>query len=209
MRFKHAPTRFAGLWRVLTALVLAAALSGVPLAAYSAPTPDPTAPVAATAAEPAPAAVALVPPASPTTAVITVKTGGDRTAQDVVGPLAGVTLQLYNGTTEPTTADADAFATCTSDAAGDCSFVVPDVGTGGANLNRRFGIVQTGAPAGWRINTTLRTERPSAQRRRPPGIPSGPGISCGRVRPTPRAVSSCAGRDPSATCRAASGRAPG
>jgi len=99
----------------------------------------------------------LVPPATGNNAVVTVKVGGDRTSLVAVGPLAGVTLQLYNGGAAPTTPVADAWATCVSDADGDCSFVVPNTQIGGANRDRRFWVVQTGVPTGWYANPDLGT----------------------------------------------------
>ena len=111
----------------------------------------------------APAARAVVPPASPTTSVITVKVGGDRQADGSVGPLAGVVLQLltYTGSaTTPGAAVGTAWSTCTSDADGDCSFVVPSTNvsqTQGGNQNRRFWVSQVSAPGTWYTNPTLRT----------------------------------------------------
>ncbi|MDD9350389.1 hypothetical protein, partial [Mumia sp.] len=110
-------------------------------------------------------APADVPPATGTNAVITVKVGADRVGTTGVTNLAGTTLQLYNGTTAPTTPVADSWATCVSDADGDCSFVVPNTQTGaagclggaGVNCDRRFWIVQTDAPSGFTENPTLRT----------------------------------------------------
>ncbi|MFD6166649.1 VWA domain-containing protein [Oerskovia sp. NPDC060287] len=99
----------------------------------------------------------LVPPATGNNAVVTVKVGSDRTSLVAVGPLAGVTLQLYNGVGAPTTPVADAWATCVSDADGDCSFVVPTTQQGGANFDRRFWVVQTGVPATWYTNPDLGT----------------------------------------------------
>ncbi|MBO3088857.1 DUF7927 domain-containing protein [Cellulomonas dongxiuzhuiae] len=98
-------------------------------------------------------------------AVITVRVGGDRVGTTGVTGLAGVTLQLYDGTTSPTTPVAADWATCVSDADGDCSFVVPDTQTGlracnffaGANCDRRFWVVQTGVPEGFTQNSVLRT----------------------------------------------------
>ena len=107
-----------------------------------------------------------VPPATGNNAVITVQVGADRIGTTGVSPLAGVTLQLYNGTTAPTTPVTDAWATCVSDADGDCSFVVPDTQTGalgclgvtaGENCDRRFWVVQTGVPSGFTENPVLRT----------------------------------------------------
>ncbi|MBE7699889.1 VWA domain-containing protein, partial [Oerskovia sp. Sa1BUA8] len=99
----------------------------------------------------------VVPPATGNDAVVTVKVGGDRTSLVAVGPLAGVTLQLYDGVGAPTAPVADAWATCVSDADGDCSFVVPNTQVGGANRDRRFWVVQTGVPADWYTNLTLGT----------------------------------------------------
>ena len=99
----------------------------------------------------------LIPPATGNNAVISVKVGGDRTSLVAVGPLAGVTLQLYADGATPGAALTDTWATCVSDAAGDCSFVVPDTQPGGTNFNRRFWIAQTGAPAGWYTNPSLGT----------------------------------------------------
>ncbi|PJJ56830.1 hypothetical protein CLV56_1043 [Mumia flava] len=113
--------------------------------------------------------VQSVPVPSGNQAVITVKVGGDRTGSAAVAPLAGVTLQLYNGGGGgSTTAVTDAWATCVSDADGDCSFVVPNTQTSivgncstglgaGANCDRRFWVVQTGVPSGWYANDELRT----------------------------------------------------
>ncbi|WP_262848630.1 VWA domain-containing protein [Mumia quercus] len=106
-----------------------------------------------------------VPPATGNNAVITVQVGADRVGTTGVTDLAGTTLQLYDGTTAPTTPVADSWATCVSDADGDCSFVVPNTQTGaagcfggaGVNCDRRFWIVQTGVPSGFTENEALRT----------------------------------------------------
>ncbi|GGF40083.1 hypothetical protein GCM10010922_14290 [Microbacterium sorbitolivorans] len=114
--------------------------------------------------EPGVVAPLSVPAPSSTTAVINVKVRGDRTAG---GPaaLAGVELQLYNGTSAPTTARSEAWATCVSDAQGDCSFTVPNTqcrsSFGGlcwdaaANRDRRFWVMATSAPADWYLNSPL------------------------------------------------------
>ncbi|MCL3838415.1 prealbumin-like fold domain-containing protein [Aeromicrobium duanguangcaii] len=108
-----------------------------------------------------------VPPATGNNAVINVKVGADRVGTNGVSNLAGVTLRLYNGTTAPTTPVTDAWATCVSDADGDCSFVVPNTQTSaintctgitsGANCDRRFWVVQVGAPEGFSVNSSFRT----------------------------------------------------
>ncbi|MGW2277802.1 hypothetical protein [Streptomyces sp. NPDC001770] len=94
----------------------------------------------------------------PGSSVVTVKTGGDRVADSVVGPLAGVRLALY-ASDNAVTPIAAAWARCTSDADGDCSFVVPDTDDGGANEGARYyvGQPEDGVPAGWYTNTSLRT----------------------------------------------------
>ena len=134
---------------VLWSMVLAVALLGGTTAQGSAP----VAPLA-------------VPVPTGNEAVISVRVGADRVGTSAVSGVAGTTLQLYDGTTAPTTPVADAWATCVSDADGDCSFVVPDTQAGrfgcfssdaGDNCDRRFWVVQTGAPDGFFINPTLRT----------------------------------------------------
>ncbi|MFJ4859058.1 hypothetical protein [Streptomyces sp. NPDC088730] len=104
------------------------------------------------------AAPATVPPPTPGSSVVTVKTGGDRTGDSAVGPLAGVRLALYVSEDAAAPIDA-AWAQCTSDADGDCSFVVPDTGDGGANEDARYyvGQPEEGVPPGWYTNTSLRT----------------------------------------------------
>ncbi|MBO0899434.1 hypothetical protein J1G43_05595 [Cellulomonas sp. zg-ZUI22] len=144
--------------RIGAALASAALALGlaVPVALVGAPPAEANSPAAAPLA---------VPPATGDNAVITVRVGADRQGTTGVSGLAGVTLQLYDGTTAPTTPVADAWATCVSDADGDCSFVVPDTETGlfgcqvgaGANCDRRFWVVQTGVPEGFTQNSTLRT----------------------------------------------------
>lgn len=100
---------------------------------------------------------AVVPDPTTTQSVVTVKVGGVRTTLTQVAPLAGVTLQLFDGGTGgPTTARPEPWATCVSDGAGDCSFVVPETGDGGANRDARFWVRQAGAaPGGYFANPTL------------------------------------------------------
>ena len=100
---------------------------------------------------------AVVPDPTTSQSVVTVKVGGIRTTLTQVSPLAGVTLQLFDGGTGgATTARTEPWATCVSDATGDCSFVVPETGDGGANRDARFWVRQTGAaPGGYFASTTL------------------------------------------------------
>lgn len=93
--------------------------------------------------------------AGPNDAVINVKV---RSGAAGVSP-AGVKLQLYtatnNNTDSPGTKVNDAWATCTSDTAGDCSFTVPITGT--SNRDKRFWVVPLAAPAGYYLNNSLVT----------------------------------------------------
>ncbi|QIK63401.1 DUF11 domain-containing protein [Leucobacter viscericola] len=106
-----------------------------------------------------------VPAATPNTSVITVKVGGDRSTLTSIAPLAGVTLRLYNGGSggPDATPRTDSWATCVSDADGDCSFTVPNTQNpapgvpAGANRDLRFWIKQSGAPSGYFMNSTLAT----------------------------------------------------
>jgi hypothetical protein len=107
--------------------------------------------VAVAVVVPVGAAVAAVPPPAAGTAVITVKTGGERIDDDTVAPLAGVTLGLFESETAPA-----AMRTCVSDAEGDCSFAVD-----GALLGTTPWVGQVAAPTGWFVNETLRTGRAS------------------------------------------------
>ncbi len=102
------------------------------------------------------AAVAEVPEPGEGEAVVTVRVGGDRVGTREVAPLPGVVLGLYTEGATPEPVD-QPWALCTSDADGDCSFVVPAAGTGGANAGARFLVRQLSAPAGWYTNPTLRT----------------------------------------------------
>ncbi|UOQ59341.1 hypothetical protein MUN76_09745 [Leucobacter rhizosphaerae] len=112
-----------------------------------------------------------IPAPTDTTAVITVKVGGIRTTVTQVSNLAGVTLQLYNGGSggpDPSPRP-EPWATCVSDADGDCSFTIPDTqrrsGSTPAGVNRdaRFWIKQAGVPNGYFMNATLATgENPSS-----------------------------------------------
>ena len=112
--------------------------------------------LAVQAPTPGEAAVPSVPPSN--SSIITVKVGGVRTGSAIVGPVAGVVLRLLDGTNAtPGAAIAQPWATCTSDADGDCSFVVPDTGTSGANRDKRFFIEQVSAPGGWRGDPSVVT----------------------------------------------------
>lgn len=93
------------------------------------------------------AAAAVVPVPDASSAVITVRTGGDRVSDDVVAPLAGVQLGLFDSETATTPLEV-----CTSDADGDCNFVVD-----GPLLGSAFWVGAVAAPAGWYDNPALRT----------------------------------------------------
>lgn len=98
-----------------------------------------------------------VPSPTATTSVITVKTGGDRSAPKEVAPLAGVQLQLVDPATDQPVGES--WSTCVSGGDGDCDFVVPDTQDGGANAGREFVVRQAegGVPPGWYTNPELRT----------------------------------------------------
>ncbi|MEU3269728.1 hypothetical protein ABZ639_02720 [Saccharomonospora sp. NPDC006951] len=103
---------------------------------------------------------AAVPGATQSTSVIAVRTGGDRTGGDTVGGLPGVQLGLFTTDTSDSPVD-PGWGVCTSDADGDCAFVVPDTAAGGANNGARFYVKQLSAPPGWYMNSELRTGRGS------------------------------------------------
>lgn len=116
---------------------------------------------------------AIAPVAVPTPAtgesVITVKVGSDRTDVTGVTPLPGVTLLLNTNTgtgssaapsgTRPdgVSGTEDGWAKCVSDSNGDCSFVVPDTGAGGAQNNTQPWVLEAGSsPDGYYSNPVLR-----------------------------------------------------
>ncbi|MDR1442924.1 MAG: DUF11 domain-containing protein [Bifidobacteriaceae bacterium] len=93
--------------------------------------------------------------------VISVRIGGwrDPSTNLVNAAPPGAQLQLYEGSSATTAGAAitEPWATCTSDADGDCSFVVPDTGPGGDNRDARFWIGQTAAPSGYYTDPTVVT----------------------------------------------------
>lgn len=130
--------------------------------------------IAETAADVSAISPMAVPTPKANEAVITVRVGGTRLPDGTVAGVEGVNLALYaagtatSGTSAPTQGvpgaryDASwSWANCTSDAAGDCSFVIP-IRTGapdvsGAAPNTRFWVQQVGAsPTGWYSNPTVR-----------------------------------------------------
>lgn len=125
-----------------------------------------------------------VPAPSANEAVITVKVGGDRTGSAAASTLAGVKLRLHdggaNGAGSPRT---ESWATCISDAQGDCSFTVPETQPEissrqcaerwlgiciryetivtqqlGANRDSQFWVVAESAASGWYLNPKLVTD---------------------------------------------------
>lgn len=96
-------------------------------------------------------AVAAVPVPDAGSAVVTVRTGGDRVSDTQVAGLAGVQLGLFASET-----DTVPVALCTSDTDGDCSFVLTD-----PLLGSSYWVGQVDVPAGWYVNPALRTGRAS------------------------------------------------
>ncbi|WP_088979404.1 VWA domain-containing protein [Micromonospora coxensis] len=92
--------------------------------------------------------------ASPTTATLTVNKGGIRTGSETVAGLAGAVFDFYAGVsgTRPGPGDTPV-ASCTTDAAGQCSVDVP----GRTGTNQGYWIVERSAPTGWRLIQTLDT----------------------------------------------------
>jgi len=113
--------------------------------------------------------VLAVPEPGATTAVITVKVGSDRFGVTGVTNLAGVVLQLNEGgfagpngvRPDGVAGTGEGWAQCTSDADGDCSFIVPDTaitaGIPQANRDDRYWVVQASVPDGYYLNASLRT----------------------------------------------------
>ena len=122
-----------------------------------------------------PAAQAAVPVPPADAAVISIKVGGDRATDGSVNGLAGVRLGLF-GAGSASTAVANSFsqgamgaqhdeswswATCVSDADGDCNFIIPirdgAISSTGVPADTRFWVQQIGtAPSGWYSNLETR-----------------------------------------------------
>lgn len=151
--------------RVAASLGIGALLAlSLPTAALAAPSVAAPA-VATSAAAPARAAAGPVRMAVTDSQTIVVNVGAIRGSSSVSG-LAGVQLSLYTSSASspdaPGSPVGQAWSTCTSDASGHCTFVVPNAGTGpsntkGENNGKRFWVVQTAAPADYYLNTTLIT----------------------------------------------------
>ena len=94
----------------------------------------------------APAHAAQPPLPTTTTSIIEIGVPAD----DGNGSVAGIRLQLYDGTdTRPTTPVPDTWATCTSTDGDPCWFAVPQTQVGGANRGRQFWVVRAEVPPGW------------------------------------------------------------
>jgi|GEM_PF-801515 len=124
-----------------------------------APTQD-SAPMAALDAEISPMAI---PAPTATTAVISVRVGSDRIAGTPISAtgLAGVTLRLSSSSTNPSAWSAYPWATCISDAAGDCSFTIPIKTSGITDSTGMFHdqfpwVHQVSAPTGYHLVTNMR-----------------------------------------------------
>ncbi|MFL6023539.1 MAG: hypothetical protein ACJ72O_09395, partial [Marmoricola sp.] len=130
---------------------------------------------------------AVVPSAGADEAVITVRVGGDRVsgaitdtgpAEDAFSPLAGARLGLFAAPSDRAPI-AQPWATCTSDAEGDCSFAVPDTDVGGANRDASFTVGQLAAPPGWSTIQTMGTVTPAGRGDTPYRFATGPELRAG------------------------------
>ncbi|MFK3672052.1 VWA domain-containing protein [Leifsonia aquatica] len=127
-------------------------------------------------------AQAAVPVPAAGQAIISVKVGGDRQPSGTVAGLAGLRLSLYGAGTATTNGQATvqgtpgarydpawSWATCISDADGDCNFVIPiragAVSATGVPQDTRFWVAQDpsdAAPAGYFSNPQVRLGGPGA-----------------------------------------------
>ena len=131
------------------------------------------------ASEPAQVSPLSIPTPTANTAVITIKVGGDRAANGTVKPLAGVRLALHGAGTATGGGGGDlagqvpvqgnagtrynaswSWTSCTSDADGDCSFVIPirtgNISSTGVPQDSRFWVVQETSTNGWYSNPNIR-----------------------------------------------------
>src|SRR5699024_7902225 len=116
-----------------------------------------------------------------TEATIRVQVGGNQSG------LAGVSLRLYTGgESGPSAAVSGAWAQCTSNGAGRCSFTIPDTHPAtddyeqGDNYDQRFWVVQESAPPGWYANSTVGLSSETPYRfRTGPALRAGQSYSSG------------------------------
>lgn len=116
-----------------------------------------------------------------TEATITVHVGGNQSG------LAGASLRLYTGgESGPSSAVSGAWAQCTSNGSGTCSFTIPDTHPAtddyeqGENYDQRFWVVQESAPSGWYANATVGLSSETPYRfRTGPALRAGASYSSG------------------------------
>lgn len=108
-------------------------------------------------------AQAQIPAPSATTAVVHVRAGDQRTGATAIGPLQGARFGLFTSNPSASISDSSGFVVgltpayqCTSDAQGDCSFVVT-IGSGGVAQNTRLWVAPIGGPAGYFANPYFQT----------------------------------------------------
>lgn len=101
-------------------------------------------------------AQAAIPTPGSSESVVSVRVGGVRTGTTAVTPLSGATLGLFNNLNDAQPVN-QTWALCTSDAQGDCSFVVPNTNSGGANRDRQMFVKAVSAPTGYHFESSLGT----------------------------------------------------
>lgn len=143
--------------RALAATAAALALLSTPTMASAATTIEPQA---------APAAVAPMAVPTPTSSqsVVVVQVGGARTGTGTtVSNLAGAQLGLFTSPSAQSPVSSS-WGVCTSDADGQCSFVIPNTGQGGQNGNRdrELYVRAIAAPAGYTLPTQFGTASSSS-----------------------------------------------
>ena len=105
---------------------------------------------------------AEVPTPAANEAVVTVSVGDLRTGATTVGPLVGAQYGLFASRPPDTAVSSDGYVTatpaytCTSDADGDCSFVV-QIGAGGIAQGTRLWLGAISGPAGYYTTGTVQT----------------------------------------------------
>lgn len=101
-------------------------------------------------------------------AVVSVKVSGDRIGGDAIAAtgVAGVRLRLSSSSSSPNSWSSQGWTwtDCVSDADGDCNFIIPILSSSSASASAAgMGggqdpyVHQVSAPAGWRLNASLRT----------------------------------------------------